>query len=878
MIKEAQKKILFDIIQKEGANRGMILHPLIISSVVEEIFSGERNLGLPLTFPLTQKPRELLDVTGYNEFIEMLGIDLNTLQSFVSRARIASRDLLVLNDVKSSQYQGRLGSLRHAIKNFHVKETATPGIFEKIFNFDFGTAEFFYNNTESKIEYDATHGMLLMESLNKLSKPVSLSFLETSEVSMTVSYDFRDIISNKNKFPFSNVSDASAKPWSRELIVRGQHTSATVTIDIMFPAIEEMNSFSWTPIPGASNRMQVFYTRAGGNYIKIDEAVTSSPHKFLFAPQKMQGIRIVQTVLPTEVTKEQTKFMFGLKTIAMTRTVYRDLGEIIISNIDPDITGRPILDVEMTPDSMVPNDTSLEYFISINGSEDIIPSTQIIEGSDEPVVFSVTKKIDTNLAYATRNFYFNKNAINFYDLELKDKNNNMIDDFDTSKKTYLPRSTELWTQQECFKETEVENFSTFEIQDARVHFGAENTAVDIHVPLTLVDSILREDSNGQYIQLPLEVAYNSIDPDTTQTAVDRMKENNFGVFEVQLYDSSDPDTFTDIRSVCSIGSDKSKIYVTGTYSLTDNFRVFCLCKLDETVTVDRFTTELHEEYGKEGVKEENQIPFHLNYYSINSKTNQIFAVKLPNGTNPIANTTRYINFTGIFYTPKFDLYETYITFNDFYQTIPFRNKLSVDQDTGEYISLRHVESGSLLKLDNATHMNGVRKGKYLLSVMSKPRRAYTSGDPPSAIQGVLETRYDPGGTQVGAFDDFYPKLFSTTSSQEFISQISALKEPLEYRETTRLLNRTRRFNDLTFSSVIENDTLKLIIPESGYNIFPIGSQEGVKLKISYFNSDLFKDNVHNKLNLRIRMRNEAAGSTSMITPSLSNVEFKVKYI
>jgi len=402
------------------------------------------------------------------------------------------------------------------------------------------------------------------------------------------------------------------------------------------------------------------------------------------------------------------------------------------------------------------------------------------------------------------------------------------------------------------------------------------------VPLTLTDSIVREDENGdQYIQLPLELAFASVDPVTTATPIDRMKTEDYGVFDVQMYKSNDPDTFTSVKSLCSFGANLRRLYISGTYGLKDNFRVFCLCRLDESVSVDRFTTELHEGYGKEGVKEENQIPYNLNYYTINSDTNQISANKLPNGTNPVANTQKYINFTGIFYTPKFDLYETYVTFNDTYFSIPFRNTLSVDNDTGEYVTMRHLDTGSLIQLENATEMKAVRRGTYLLSVMSKPMRTYTPGDePPSAIQAVLDCKHDPGGTPAPgqSTSDYYPEIFTLMSSQEFIEQISVLREPLEYRETTRLLNRTRRYNDTTFTSVVENDILKLIVPDSGYDLYPISGTEGVKLKMSYFSSNLFQDGVHNRLNLKIRMRNESPGATSMQTPNLSNIDFKVKYI
>jgi len=219
---------------------------------------------------------------------------------------------------------------------------------------------------------------------------------------------------------------------------------------------------------------------------------------------------------------------------------------------------------------------------------------------------------------------------------------------------------------------------------------------------------------------------------------------------------------------------------------------------------------------------------------------------------------------------KINIYEAYIYVNAQATNLQLDRTLTVDKDAGEYISIRHLTSGTTIRPEDKNLIPLLLQGWHFITVASK-----TLSTHPSAIKLITELRVlDSNNTLYRLFDITQSKL---------ISKLGPYNSPLKYVEKVRLFSETLRYGSEEFSSVISNGELKFIIPSSGNNIVPVDRERNggiprCAIKIMFFNSNLFTKNVHTRLNFKIDLLDKKDSNLTLHTPNISDIKFTVTYL
>ena len=879
-----QKEILTKAYRAEAYDSGIIPDSFDISSFIDRVFEDEgRELGRPLVYPLIQESRQEFDVQGYNNFLQSVKLDTDILLSFAKRTRILVRDLLVNNDVKSLQFQDRIRAVRNEISNFNsMTKDETPGIFTigtKIAVKDTYPA---FPETLS-LELDSVYNSLTLPVNANASYDLDLKFLQASDVVVTPLNSFSDIVESRHISPFGNVSDNSSSPWIYNLTLRRLIDEATILVDFELPAIQEINKISFRPSLGSKLEYTLSTSSIGDNFIDIESETLNSADgiALLFKPRKVSKIRLRITAKYSTQESNESKFIFGLVNLKISRIVYNRQGSILFRDIDPGVFNRPIIDINLKSSGSFPDSTSTEYFIGLNDVTRNDPTFRTEDSDASRVNFTILQSLINTSADVFRNPFKTSNAVEFSRVALgEDESANLstidlstpftsITALSTDSRTFLSRATELWTEQNCFRTLQNREVRAIDVDNAIAVFAEDETGnVDIFVPFILESVFLIEDqsTDENYIHLPFPMASRNalaeagIDTDYTFT-------NGVAVPTITISEVIDGVTTTSTLGLdrISIKSDLQRIYIDGDYGTDVAFKIEYLGLLDESVYVSNYSIKLRSD--KDDL--DSVISRADFFYGFNFKNNKLFKGQPVGDATPLAG-VHYLSFEGIFTVNTLVTYTTYVTFGETVSTLRLNSPLSVNVSAGEYITLRNIDTGQLVSLHEDVISN-LTSGDYLLTVLSRPKkRRFTEGvRDTTAIDNVLNaTIVEDQNTSYKLFSDEAP----------IISNIGVRNKPLIYRELFSLLNATLRYGSNEFSSIIEDGELSLIIPESGYEILPISTHEKANLTVRYFNSNLFKDNVHTRLNLKIKMMDNRPSQGTLTTPVINDLEFNTRFI
>lgn len=870
---EVQKEKLKALLVSSAISRGVTLNPFDIEAFLKEFYSFSfRQAGTPTTIPALQQPRAQFSVESYNTFLETTQFDYDTLLSFFKRARLDARTQLVLNDVLMRRFMERLDILdgdTEIFNNIPTEETIQE-IKSTTLKYPLRQAKAFYPDSTSPLNLDAINGSIGLPLLSFLSKGIDLSFLESNSPSINALVDYANIVENVELSPFSNIINTDASPWVQNLTLNGDFNTASLQVVIEFPTIEQINRIAFKPLPGVAISILTEIASIGDNYITIRTLQNlQQPGVINFSPVKVKKIRFTFTANVQEINNAKSSFLFGLTSLQINRDVYKDKGSILLKDIDPKIGDRPILSVNMKVKAEFPENISANYFISLNNQFQFIPNTKI-NGStsdDSFINFSIAQTIEDPIASISREFFRRKNGVNINFLNFTSLAPFLTD----QDKTYIPRISELWTGQNSFIERDFPDAVNRKVTDAIVNFKNDNQFSEVLIPLEQEMLPVNKDVTETYIQLNLHLSKlittsSTITPNTDVFAL--MKTEDVGLFKVTTYKSNNKENPTVINNLAYFKINyPDRVYITGTYQFNDSFSVSYLGRLDETVLIKRGTPVLHSSTGRSGQEESDKIPLSSGRWQINFDTNQVFSTT----NSGLNNTKKYLDFEGLFDFTQLKVYEAYIQVPAFTGTINLDRTLKVDREIGEYISLRGLTTESSTRLEGASVINGLNAGWYLLTVLSKPY-----SNQPSAIKTLFQVKDQPG------LPSELPKKVFDLKESRYFSRVGTTNEPLTYVEKVKLLNETKRIGSTEFSSTIDGNMLRFIVPESGYNVLPVdiddGGVERASMILNFFPTNLFKDNVHNRLNLKIDMFDKSNPGTTLSTGDISAIDFTFKYL
>jgi len=867
---DVQKDKLIRELHAEATSRGRSLSRFDISDAVA-VFYTQREQGQPTAAPLIQEPRRPFNVQGYNNFMAQVDFDADVLISFINKMRIESRDLLVINDVKMKEFNQRVEAVIQQIKNFNAEgpSDSTMSIFSKTIDIPVRDFNPLFPDTAKACHVESAYGMVTLGELSSQSRDIDLRKVLEGKARFTLSTDYRSIRSRKTASPISSIAATTPTPWIEDILIDGQKSQLSGELVFTLPQLEQINKITLEPIPGVSSGFVVMVAASGDNYTTVGRFEESRSGKtILFPPKKVISVKIIISASPNSEVDGNSSFIMGLRSLKLSRKVYQIDSSLIVSDIDPEINDRRIISANLKVDQTLPSDSSSQYLISLNGSSKNNPLLQI-NGSpldDSSLEFKVAKTKSVPMGELTRIPYTSRNKLEFAKLSMNDSNGGPLD-LDTNQNVFLSRTAELWVEQNAFKELKQFNSATIEIQDAFTIPYEIREPGTVYLPL-LIDRIpLRSDATGQFFELPLPLADNTVAPaNPGATATDRMKDvdNIYGVYTVEAYKSSDPTVLTDFTSSCSV-DDSGKVSVNLAQVDDDAmFRVFYLAKMTRAATVKQETVKAHYEYGVAGSLSENQINRTDNKF-VFTDTNEFYLTD-PGADILASQKPVFMNFTILLDIARLTLYETYITFPEFVTKATLTDTLYADRQAGEYITIRHLETGELVRLDGVQVLQSIEPGQYLLSVMSKPKSTQNT-----AIGSILDATIQPA-----VLTEDFTKLFDVREST-LISAISVGQQALQHRELTSLLNNSKRVGETTFSTASVNGELIFIVPESGYTVLPIGDSELYKLNLDFFDENLYADDVHTRLHLKMRLTSSDVGST-LVTPSVRGLQLKIKYI
>lgn len=870
MIGDLQKKVLLDYLTKVAIDRGVTLHPLLVNEVVNSIYEqSNRSPGEPFTFPFRQNPRDVFDVQGFNKFFEVLKLDVETLFKLAIRARIEARQMLLLNDVRMRGFQDRIHTLEIESDNFNSR-TVTDGIHELSLSIPIKFNNYLHRNIADPLDVDVLNGVITLPVKVPNTRIIDLSYLSDNPSAATVetAANVSELVEDQSASPLSSIANTSASPWVHNVTVNTQRTDLNIVLTLSLPSIEEINRVDIEGVPGGLRTATVEVALIADNFLPV--GVLNASQRYVIMPAtKCKKIRITINNTPYEATTTGSKFMFGIKSIKLSRNVYGASGEVVITDINPALAGKSLISVAMEATGNTPAGTAVDYALRLKGEDTFTE----VDGQSlgNFVQFSISKEFDSSLVKAKRSTFPtcpSRNHINYKRIEPVDTNGVSI--MPTNAKV-LDRYIELWPLQNCFKQIDNPAYTTLEIQDAIVDFkSAGNLVSAIRAPLVISGQPLRKSGSSQYILLPTSLAYQSIAATSAVNPVDRMKTEKSGVFQVEYYKTTTPSTTTVITHLCSLQAETNKVFVSGVYDQDISFKVSYLGVIDDSVYIKPETLLLHNPIaGSKGITEDNVINYSLNLYHLNSD-NTIYPTLPAAGTNPLYGQTKYLNFTGIFRTPKIDLYETYVTFSPNVVGLVLTTPITADVEAGEYATLRELQSGNLIRLEKETRLNTVMAGTYLLSIATKPANGL--------LDSILTTRVDqahlvsPDATS----EEKFPILFNMASKQKVLSSISVVNSPLKYRTLSSFLNRTGKYDNAYYSTSEIDGALYVVVPEANSQILHLDNDnEYMRIKFMYFDKSEY--NSQETIDLRIRMES-LANQQTLNTPEVSELKFKIRYI
>lgn len=876
MIAEIQRKVLGEYLTRLATDRGTTIHPLLKDEIIDSVYrDSNRTAGYPLTFPFRQEPRSPFSVEDFNRFFDSVGLDIETLFKLAVRARVEARQMLMLNDIRMQGFADRIQSVNIDTQNFNSKKVDEVGIFESEFSVPIKFVDFYYRDQSKALDIDAQNNVIVLPSDSMLSRFVDLTFLnKPSSVTIATQAALSELVIDKSIAPFSNVGDISASPWIHNVTVNRQRNSLDVIITMELPNIEEINRIDIDMVPGGATVAAIETALIAENYIPVG-SIAFSVKKFISLPvTKVKRIRIRLTNTPVESGPNKSVFMFGVKSLILSRRMYNSEGEAVLLDINPNVGNKSIISIGMQAGQIIPTGTSIDYALRLSSQDSFTEVSG--ESLDNETRFSIAKTFDQYAISKAVPFPGcpNRNGVNFSTITPIKPNGDSL--LPTNIKV-LERYAEILPEQNCLKKLNMPEYMAIDVQDARVTFGAvgyENR-VDIKVPLTVKDLSLQTDnlSDGPaYILLPTKVAYNNISGGALSTVVDRIKTENSGIFSVEWYETSNPTILNPITSTCTLLED-NKVVVAATYGQNISFKVVYLGLIDKSVFIKRETLVLHKGTGQTGAQLSNIVSYSKGLYRISAEDSKIYATKTT--ANVLANDTYYLNFTGVFTIPKMYMYEGYVTFANNIRGLTLETPITVDADAGEYATLRSINGGKVIRLENTTELPDIVSGTYLLSILSKPMRALsTSPGCPSVIQSVLDANVDQTH-MVTDPNKAIVKLFSMSSGQLVITRLGTTMDVLKYRQLASFLNRSVKYNNKYYSTAVVNDETVFIITESGYDLLPIDGVEHMSMKFMYFDKNQY--NGQDTISLKIRMRN-LSNQPSLSTPEISYLKFKLRYV
>ncbi len=876
---DIQKEKLLETLHIEALNRGITLNPFDIDHILNVIYDEPgRSAGMPLTSPVIQNAREHFDVGKYNLFISQVSQDIDVLFSFFKRNRLRSRNHLVFNDVEMRRMLNTLRRISDEADGFFkLAEGESDKSNTALKLLTFRDAEYTNVPGESDLLVDSDNGVITLNVKPDQSRDLDLTYLEDINDAVTTIIQSNKVTRTRELNSLVNLTSTDASQWSYEVDALGDVTEASIRIDIPLQNLEEINKVALAPIPGSSYEVVIEKASANNSFTPIGRTDNLNQKKvFYFTPDTVDRIRItLKTTRNTTDDNSTSQFVFGLTSLQIGRTVFDSKGSILLREVDPNVGERPILSVSMKASEVLPLNTESRYFISTNSEEDRTNPDIRISGAktdDETIEFSIAQELAAPRSQVTRPVdpTLSRNAVDFYELSFTG-----VPALDIEVHTYLPHLTDLWLGQNIFKESDFPDFQKEDKQDAVVVFGSVNTFASIRVPMSQYNLPLYKDAVGSYIRLPLPLAFPSmygqaVTDDTDVKSL--MKTSDFGVFKLQYYKSSTPENPTIINSrILSNFADPHKVYVSGSYAFDDVFYIDYLAVVDNNVVLTKGSLKLHDGIGSEGRKDENQIKLSEGKYQVNYDSNQMFAMD-----SGILG-RKYLNFQGLFDVTRLKVYETYMYVDESHVVINLDQQILVDQEAGEYVILKHEKSKENLRLDNVSEIRGLKAGWYLVSIVSKPFSSH-----PSAIKSMLSVKDVPGITGVSP-----TRIFSLDSSR-YISRLGVANKPHTYQDKEKLFNESKRVGSNLFTHIVEDNTIKFIAPKDGvsylfansvddYGVLRNGF-EMASLVLTYFPTNLFKDNVHSRINIKMDLENLLGASSVLETPVVEDLELTFKYL
>jgi len=866
-VADVQKSKLIDALHEEATSRGLTLHKFQLADMLAEFYKY-RSAGQPASMPLLQEPRREFDLVGYNLFMQQVDFDIDVLMSYLSQARISARDLLVVNDVKMKEFNQRIDAIHTQVAHFQDSPvTDNRAIFEKTIDIPVRYFNPIVPTLHEACSVESNYSIVTLGELEGESKDIDIQVALESWSKFQILLDPRQIREHKTESAPVSMANTNPQPWLERIVTDKAQANLSSVFTMELPVLEEINKITFDPIPGMSASYTISVSSAGNNFIVVGRFPDSRTGKAVtFAPKKVKKVKIEIKVRQNMEENGKSIFIVGLRSLKLSRKVYLPAGTIVISDIDPDIQDRRIISANLKVDQELPNGTDSQFFISLNNTTKNNPLLEINgkENDDSDVNFKITQSQEIDLAYVSRVEYTRRNNLRFDKLAFKNSNNQPLV-LDANRNSYLPRITELWIEQNAFKEMKQFDASTVEVQDAFVLPTEVRKQVPVYVPLTLDRLSLRESGSDYFLELPLPVAaYTKATLTATETATDAMKEGTVhGLYRVEVYKSTDTTKSTDITNLCTVRSDYSIKVTPFAIDPDSMYRVYYIGKLTQEGYVKQETVKAHFSYGTNGALDDQQIHRTKNKY-VFTEANQFYATD--QGTDLLGKRV-YLNLVMIINIVRLNLYETYITIPEYSTNVILTAPLYADRQSGEYITIRDLATGDLTRLDGVQVLNNLEAGRYLLSVMSKPKSIQKS-----SIKSILEAQIQPRN----ANDVVFKKLFDMRESP-VISKISVREEQLVHRELTSLLNNSKKIGENTFSTAVVDGALEFIIPEAGYSILNIGDSEMYKLNLQFFDENLYQDDVHTRLHIKMRLNSNNSGPTT-ITPSVRGLQLRVKYI
>lgn len=864
---DVQKTKLIEQLKKEATSRGIALTKFEIYDALEVFYKG-REKGQPTCMPFIQAPRSSFNIDGYNEFVLQTSFDVDVLLSFISRARLKARDLMVKNDVSLRGFNKRIEKVNNEVKSFEDSpQESNQFIFEKSFSLPTSEFDILFPEENKACSIEQGYNNLTLGEVGNLSKEIDLTDATRSGSKFEVIENPTAIVRKETASSIGSIARTDAVPWMEKIVISGSSSLLTGALVIELPVLEDCNKLTFECLPGSLGNYTIYTSSVGDNFIFLGNyKKVRTGRSITFAPRKIKKLKIEIEAPVSGNENANSVFVMGLRSLKMSRKVYKNDCSVVVKDIDPEIDNRPILSINMKEDIDLPSGTTAQYFVALNGEDRMSPSLEINGESteDSSVEFNIAKDLEVELGELGRSGYTERNSLGFEKLVLKNKFGTPMK-FDGKNNFYLPRAAEFWTEQNAFKELEMDDTATIEVQDAFVEFSSLNKTQSLFVPLTLDRVPIRTEGSLTFIKLPMSIAAMSVAPEGSETAVDRMKQGNiYGLYKVEAYKSTDTTRSVDITSMCMPVS-TNKVAVSGYSPAEDDlFRVTYLGSMGQEAFVKQESVKAHRKFGKEGVLDSSQIHRTDNTYTFSDR-NQV-ALTDKGGDLLALNERIYFDFTMIVDIPRLSLYETYVTVEDFVGKLTLTEPLYADGQAGEYVTLRRVETGDLIRLEGQQVFTNLEKGRYLLSVMSKPK-----SNQRTAIESVIQATAQSNLSQASLY-----KVFDVRSS-EIITQISVSETPMQYRELTSLLNKSKRVGENTFSTAVVNGELEFISPEKGYKVLNIGGEELYKIRLKYFDKNLFGEDVHSRINIKIRLTSNEAGTTTL-TPNIHGLQFKVQYI